>query len=82
VRARLLVSCVMARKAGTLDFLMVIVTLRMNWRGAISLIFGVVGVVVVVVVGEDMVAVAVVGINGLGVECREAGTLTLLVLLL
>jgi hypothetical protein len=80
VRARLLVSCVMARKAGTLDFLMVIVTLRMNWRGAISLIFGVVGVVVVV--GEDMVAVAVVGINGLGVECREAGTLTLLVLLL
>jgi drug/metabolite transporter (DMT)-like permease len=60
--------------------LMVIVTLRMNWRGAISLIFGVVGVVVVV--GEDMVAVAVVGINGLGVECREAGTLTLLVLLL
>jgi hypothetical protein len=32
--------------------------------------------------GEDMGAVAVVGINGLGVECREAGTLTLLVLLL
>jgi hypothetical protein len=69
----------MARKAGTSDFLMVIVTLRMNWRGAISLIL-MLGVVVVV--GEDMVAVAVVGINGLGVECREAGTLTLLVLLL
>jgi hypothetical protein len=50
--ARLLVSCVMARKAAVSDFLMVIWTLMMNSRGAISLIVG---------VGEDMVAVAVVG---------------------
>jgi hypothetical protein len=60
-----LVSCVMARKAGTSDFLMVIVTLRMNWRGAISLIL-IVGVVVVV--GEDMVA-------GLGLGLGEVGAM-------